>query len=978
MASIKNLFAAFINGSPTPGARVATFFSYYLIPLAILLSILGSGLILEKLYPYADGQSLAFHTLTATPATKRSPIKNLELLNNTPARFSQAVPAGLAWFLINIPAGRSDATDALMLPSAYTSQLSCWSAPSLELIGQSDRRISIGQIRPVKLGFGIGLNGITRPAQILCASDVALPDTLVFKLWQRADLTTSITRLARSIGLLEGGLLTLALFLSVIAITTREWTYILLAAWLVGNLRLGAWVMGWDTQWLGYAIPPENLPDIRKLTVAAYYLLTYSLFTQLFKSSLSTTIYSRLQFIGRWSAFALLMLVITLPYHWFQPVMFMAAWIGTGLIAVTLVYALSRIHSRIWLWHIIGLSLAVLTMLIGIILVALQHQDKIDVFCSSVTLLLTNVMVALAGAEHIREKRRIQTRTRNELIAADTLTPFGLFTLSSSGVFEHMNGTMRQALGLDVQGTQDTQRLIHWTDYFEAQDWHEVSQATQTGQEIEIELIDRSAALVRSFLLRATLAGSRVEGSLQDISARTETIRKLRLMADSDPLTNSLNRRGIEAATELSISELASTGTPCALAYLNLDHLKRINDMFGHTAGDELLQMVSERVRHSLNESQRLGHVGSDEFVILFPNTKARDAQKIGQDIIESLNSAALYVGNRAFQLKSAMGIIDIHHKMNAKDAISAASRACREARKNHSDVVLYEENASELFEHMEELRLFDQLEGGSTPRDIYLEMQPILSLRHPLQTLNFEVLLRVRNSGETRISTPKIIQAAEDSGMISIIDKWVFSATLDWIARHHDKLERSRVVNVNLSGVSLNDDMFIDALFGILNHHPQFTRRLCVEITEGVALQDLERTRQFMRRLQRMGARVALDDFGAGYTSFSYLKELPADIIKIDGTLIRDMLSSKANIAIVNTIIELAHNLGMECIAEWVEDLPTLQALTGMGVDYVQGYVVSPSRSPSEILACNSVLDLVESAETRSFIEVLSGKRLS
>lgn len=974
MASIKKFFAALISTSTALGGRVAYFFSYYLIPLAILLSIVAAGLTLEKLYPYEDGQPLSIHTLVGAPSIERSPIKNLSLLDSTPARFSQPVPAGLAWFLINVPPGRSDASDALMVPSAYTSRLSCWSASSLDLIGQSDRYTSIGQIRPIKLGFGIGLNGISRPSQILCAGDIALPDTLVVKLWPRADLTTSIARLSRSIGLLEGGLLTLALFLSIIAITNREWTYILLAAWMVGNLRLGAWVMGWDTQWLGYAIPPENLPELRKLTVAAYYLLTYGLFTQLFRSSLSTTTYSRLQSLGRWSAFALLVLAVTLPYHWFQPVMFLAAWMGTGLIAVTLVYALFRIHSRIWLWHIIGLSLAVLIMLAGIVLVALQHQDKIDVFCGAVVLLLTNVMVALAGAEHTREERRIQTRMRNELIAADTLTPFGLFTVSSAGVFEHMNDTMRQALALDTQGTQ---RVTHWTDYFEAQDWHEVSQATQMGQEVEIELINRGSEPTRSFLLRATLAGSRVEGSLQDISARTETIRKLRLMADSDPLTNSLNRRGIETATDLSIAELASSGTPCALAYLNLDHLKRINDMFGHTAGDELLQMVSERVRHSLNESQRLGHVGSDEFVILFPNTKARDARKIGRDIIESLNSAALYVGNRAFQLKSAMGIIDIHHKMNAKDAISAASRACREARKSHNDVVLYEDNASELFEHMEELRLFDQLEGGSTPRDIYLEMQPILSLKHPLQTLNFEVLLRVRNSGETRISTTKIIQAAEDSGMISIIDKWVFSATLDWIARHHDKLERSRVINVNLSGVSLNDDKFIDSLFGILNHHPQFTRRLCVEITEGVALQDLERTRQFMRRLQRMGARVALDDFGAGYTSFSYLKELPADIIKIDGTLIRDMLSSKANIAIVSTIIELAHNLGMECIAEWVEDIATLQALTGMGVDYVQGYVVSASRLPSEILACTSVLDLVESAETRSFIEVLSGKRL-
>ncbi|MBV6273978.1 EAL domain-containing protein [Alcaligenaceae bacterium CGII-47] len=970
----KNLFTSFGNKSPVQGGRIAYFSSYFLIPLAIILSIMAAALTLKALYPQTHGQVLSIHALADVASAERDPLRALERLEASPARFSQPVPTGLSWLLINIPPGHADANEVLIVPSAYIAQLSCWLAPSLELLGESDRISSVGEVRQVKLGFGISLNGIARPNQILCASDLALPDVMVAQLWPRTELTAAVTRFSRSIGILEGGLLTLALFLGIIAITTREWTYILLAAWLVGNLRVGAWLMGWDTQWLGYAIPAQSLPGIRKFTVVIYYLLTYSLFTQLFKSSLSLTTYTRLQTIGHWSAGALLVAALVLPYQWFQPVIFLAVWMSSGLIAVTLVYALGRIHSRIWLWHIIGLLVAVLIMLLGIVLVGFGHQDAIDIFCGTIVLLITNIMVTLSGAEHTREERRNHIRERNELIAADTLTPFGLFSLNSAGVFEHMNGTMRQALEIDPQ---DALHASCWTDYFEAQDWHQIIATTQAGKETQIDLINHADTPARSFSLRATRVGSHIEGSVQDISARTETLRKLRLMEDSDPLTNSLSRRGIEAATDQAITELAATGAPCALAYLNLDHLKRINDMFGHTAGDELLQIVSERIYHSLNETQKMGHIGSDEFVILFPNTKASDAQKICRDILESLNSAALYVGSRAFQLKSAMGIIDVHAKMNAKDAISAASRACREARKNHRDVMLYEDNASELFEHTEELRIFDQLEGGSPPRDLYLEMQPILSLKHPLQTLNFEVLLRVRQTNETRISTAKIIQAAEDSGMISIIDKWVFSTTLDWIARHHEQLEHSRVINVNLSGVSLNDDLFIDALFAILNHHPQFTRRLCVEITEGVALQDLERTRQFMRRLQRMGARVALDDFGAGYTSFSYLKALPADTIKIDGSLIRDMLSSKSNIAIVGTIVELAHNLGMECIAEWVEDIATLEALSDMGVDYVQGFIVSASRPPTDILACSSVLDLVDSAEARRFIEVLGAKRL-
>ncbi|MDN5842453.1 MAG: bifunctional diguanylate cyclase/phosphodiesterase [Alcaligenaceae bacterium] len=984
MASTKTTAASLSTYAATPSGRIAYLISHYLIPLAIVLGALISSLMLPSLYPQTSGRVLPVHMLeTPIPAGQTLAQTALKLADE-PAHFTRYRPPGAAWFLFDLPTPATEQTDRLYLPTPSATNLACWSADGQspgQAIGQAGRTAHEGAIRPVQQGFTIDVADLQRPASILCTVDIALADTVSIGLWQHADLTAYFSRLSRGIGVLEGGLMTLALFLVVIALTTREWTYVLLAAWLIGNMRLGAWALGWDIQWLGIEIPATTMPMVRKLTVAAYYFLTYNLFTQLFSSSLSAVSRRRLLATGAWSGLMLLVAALMLPYVWFQPIMFLAAWLGTGLIAVNLVYALVRMHSRVWLWYIIGLCLALVIMLGGVVLVTMGEEGRVDPFIGAIVLLLANLMVALAVAEHTREERRIHSRARNELIAADRLMPFGLFTLDSANLFEHMNDTMRRMLGLDPQGDTEAENgtTIRWTDYFEAQDWAQIARSTELGEEVEIRLHSRLSepGPVRSFLLRATLAGSHVEGSIQDISARAEMIRKLGLLADRDPLTDAYTRRGIEAQMDRSITALANEGTPCALAYLNLDHMKRINDMFGHTAGEEILKIVSERVRYALSENQQLGRVGSDEFVILFPNMQARDAQHICKDIIESLNSAALNVGKRFFQLKSAMGVIDIDKRMNAKDAISAASRACREARKQHTDIVLYEDNASELFEHIEELRLFDQLDGSSAPRDIYLEMQPIMSLRHPLQTLNFEVLLRVRNSADTHISTPKIIQAAEENGMISIIDKWVFSATLEWVARHRDKLLRTEVININLSGVSLNDDKFIDMLFNVLNSHPQFTRKLCVEITEGVALLDLERTRQFMRRLQRMGARVALDDFGAGYTSFSYLKELPADIIKIDGSLICDMLASKANVAIVATIVDLAHNLGMECIAEWVEDIPTMQALADMGVDSVQGYVISEARPPSEMLASTTILNLVKRPEARAFIESLSGKRL-
>jgi len=969
--AIQTLFSR--SSSPTTPhsatGRIWSFLLYIGIPLLIALA-LAASLLLQPRYTDATGQPLTARFLPAASALSTQ--QALAQLRSRPTRLAESVPAGPVWLLADLPADHSaDATQrsALLLPVHTAQAPACWLASAGE-------PLTALSVQNGLLGQQMRLPHPPAADQVLCRLDLAIPARLSIEQWPRPALAGATAHTAQAIGLLEGGLLALAAFLAIIALTMREPPYLVLACWILCSMRLGAWALGWDHQFLGAIIPPDSLAWVRKLTILLHYILTVQLFTMLFQPSLDAAITRRLRRVGRISAIVLFLALLALPADWVQFITFLTAWLATALVTVTLTYGLFRFNTRSQLWHTIGVCLALAILLTGLILAGLGRTSLISPFPGAGALLLCNLLIALAAADRMREDRQLRLRQRNDLIAHDTLTPLGLFTLGATRHFEHLSPNARDILDI---GRQADLHALAWNDFFPKVDWLAISVATEQGRDTEIQRIQASPdETPRSFLLRATLVGSRVEGSLQDISARTETIRKLRLMADNDPLTDTLNRRGIEKTMQTAIEDLQQTKTPCALAFLDLDHLKRVNDLFGHSTGDTLLQMVCERLKYSITEDQHLGRIGNDEFLILFPGKRASEVRRVAQDMIESLNSSALYVGERAFQLKSAMGLIDIDRTMSPKDAIAAASRACRDARKQHQDVVLYEENARELFDHIDEMHLFEQLESTGTSEDIYLEMQPIMSLRHPLQTLNFEALLRVRTTGARPLQTGKIIQAAEDSGMVTAIDKWVFTTLLEWMAKHHLKLGQTRQVNVNLSGVSLNDDRFINVLFGILNQQPQFTRRLCVEITEGVALQDLERTRQFMRRLQRMGARVALDDFGAGYTSFSYLKELPADMIKIDGTLIRDMLASEANIAIVNSIVDLAHNLGMECIAEWVEDVATLRALTDMGVDYVQGYVISGSRPPMDILACDNILPLVGDPAARAYIEEISGRRLS
>jgi EAL domain-containing protein (putative c-di-GMP-specific phosphodiesterase class I) len=197
-----------------------------------------------------------------------------------------------------------------------------------------------------------------------------------------------------------------------------------------------------------------------------------------------------------------------------------------------------------------------------------------------------------------------------------------------------------------------------------------------------------------------------------------------------------------------------------------------------------------------------------------------------------------------------------------------------------------------------------------------------------------------------------------------------VLSPTLAWLSENRASLSRTRFVCVNLSGGSLNDEHFLDELFALFLRYEDVVHYLCIEITESVALQDLEHTERFIARLHAMGAKIALDDFGAGQTSLRYLKKLSADALKIDGEFVRTMCNHPADIAIVEAIIALARNLGMRSIAEWVEDAGTLRALKELGVDYVQGFGIAKPQDANDILAASSAASFVTNVEVTDYLE--------
>ncbi|WP_151638463.1 putative bifunctional diguanylate cyclase/phosphodiesterase [Noviherbaspirillum aerium] len=830
-------------------------------------------------------------------------------------------------------------------PSRHATEIACWDAIRGDMLGSGSRSITQGQIKQAKAGFALDITEL--PSKILCKASFAGPARLTASLWPSAELDHAIQHYHRKSGLLDGGLTVLAVFVLVTALMNRQSLNLLFAAWLFVNLRVGALSAGWDTQWLGQEVPEQWILFSRAFMVALYALLTLTLYQELFREDLARTKSRGTLVAAQWLCPLLLLASIALPFRHFLPVMWVMAGLGLLLMMVSLTSVIRQSRSRVALWYAASFGVTFVTSLLEVVAAASGRRELVGLINSVTGALLSSLLTALALAEQMRQEQRQRMEAQAQLRHAYEVMPIGLFTLDGRGQFVSANAALNEILGTNVLTAAD----LSWQQYFEDNAWTRLHGLVHGQQDRELEL--RSRAGDRRFLVKATLAQEKIEGFLQDVTEKAKATEELRFMANNDPLTRVFNRRGIEDAFKRSSP---TTGTkPLTLAYLDLDRFKLINDLFGHAAGDEVLKQVCQRIGAILPSSHSVGRVGGDEFLIVMPDTALPLATLICRGLVETIGNTPYRVADKAFHVRGSVGLIDVSPEMPIKDAMSTADRACREAKAAPDGLVVYEKNASAFHEREMELGFIERLSGHDATNDLFLEMQPIMSLRAPQESLNFEVLLRMRDRDGSTIPAGRIIGAAEKCGRTGVIDRWVLSTTLGWIETNYERLQQTQFVCLNLSGASLNDERFVQDALSILADHPKAAKRVCIEITESVALHDLNNTRRFIDQVCSYGAKIGLDDFGAGYTSFSYLKELPADVLKIDGNFVVNINAHPANVAIVEAIVNLAVNLGMKTIAEWAEDAATVETLAEIGVDYVQGYVISRSQPPDKLLTASS-----------------------
>lgn len=960
-------FARYVSHIDKYIFSIVRILSIYAVPLLIAIVSVIALTRWDNFYATEDKQQLPIRVLDPAETSNNiapSDVSNkLKDIQSTMGFDTKRVEEPI-WFGLDTR-GQDQSFNIVEFPSRHAIKLACWDADTLEFLGDATRsRFSMG-MAPVKAGFALTL---PLPAmRIFCQGNFVGPAHLSAILWPQAQLIKSTQHFHRSAGLLDGGLIVLAIFVLLTALISRQGIYVLFSAWLFLNMRVAELSAGWDMQWLGQNIPDSWLLPSRSLAIALYSLVTVNLFLTLFTDELKNTLYATALKITRWLCLFLVPAAYFLSYKQFLPIMWVMTALTLTLMTAGIFHIFFRSRSRVALWYAASLGIATLSSLSEVVAAALGIRDLTG-FANSVTAALaSSLLAAIAIAEQIRQEHNQFIETQAEMQHMVEAMPIGLFTLDNFGRCSSANPTFISMLAdSNVQVGDES-----WKHHFSEGTWSRIHQMLDSKNNVEIEI--RSKFGDSRFLIRATRANEKIQGVLQDITETSKATENLKFLANNDPLTKVFNRRGIEKLFKAAHLKLEQ-GQPLALAYLDLDRFKLINDMFGHASGDAVLRQVCERITGLLARGQSIGRVGGDEFILIMPDTNIALASVIARGIVSSIGDIPFRVTEKAFHVRGSIGLVEITEKMNMQEAISTADRACREAKNKHtSGFVVYEKDSAAFDERRAELQLIEELSSDEITHQLFIEMQPIMSLKQPYESRNVEVLLRMRSKDGKGIPAGKVIEAAEKSGRTGVIDRWVLSTTLAWIENNFFELDNMQFVCINLNGASLNDERFLDDAVDLLIQYPAAAKLICMEITESVALHDLQNTRRFIDSVRSYGAKVGLDDFGAGYTSFSYLKQLPADVLKIDGSFIVNINDHPTNVSIVETIVNLASNLGMKTIAEWAEDIATVQTLAEIGVDYVQGFVISKSRHPEEILAAKSFANFIAPRALTELINDLS-----
>ncbi len=427
----------------------------------------------------------------------------------------------------------------------------------------------------------------------------------------------------------------------------------------------------------------------------------------------------------------------------------------------------------------------------------------------------------------------------------------------------------------------------------------------------------------------------RMLGVMRLITHRKQHEAKLEYLASFDDLTGHYNKLRLRDVLEQALAQGSRLDRAGAFLVVGADQLGRINAAYGHEAGDRVLFDVANRLDQTLRSTDVVGRLDSDRFGIVLAGYNSDQALRTAERILQSIRQEAVEIGGRQVHVTASVSIVLFPaHAQTAFDVITKAEGALTRAKQSGRDcITLYEMSEEQRQDQLASMTVVEDVRRALREDRLALAYQPVVDAQSE-EVRFYECLLRMRSPGGALISASRFVPVVERLGMMSTIDRKVLDMAIADLIACPDV-----VLAINISGLTATDRAWLRALTGHLKDRPDLARRLIVEITETAALQDIEESTRFVNAVRDLGCRVAIDDFGAGYTTFHHLKSLTVDVIKIDGSFVLGIHASEENQLFVRNLLALAQSFGLTAIAECVEDFEDVVYLRGAGVDLLQGH---------------------------------------
>ncbi|WDT86320.1 EAL domain-containing protein [Alteromonas sp. 009811495] len=618
--------------------------------------------------------------------------------------------------------------------------------------------------------------------------------------------------------------------------------------------------------------------------------------------------------------------------------------------------AVSRTYSVAWLSFFAFYALVVLN-LFGDLVYTVQSTIGMLFF-------LTTGFMCFGFAVITKERSLNQKKLSNQAETIENLNHFydlfrnsaeGHYTSTWDGELISVNPAMCKVFGYQNEAQMLSEAASTKAFYANPEDRHillgEIShQGHVTGKEIRGKRQDGSEFWFSlSCQIRENDDGNFLFGSIIDITEKKQSDLSLQYLATHDSLTGVYNRRQFETEFKAKVAKCGAL--PTCLLFLDLDRFKVVNDTCGHKAGDVLIKDIARLIENSLNPNALLARLGGDEFGIIYTDT---DEDEVYLSAIRILNAVQAYRfmwDNRIFNLGVSIGMVVCDDPtVSAGNYLSMADAACYFAKEQgRNQVHKYNKDDESMQRYQRELDWVSSINLALEEGRFALYYQSLRPLNKPNDGHYYEVLLRLHEADGRIVEPANFLPTAERFEMNVSVDKWVVTNTFKWLADNPQHLAELKRCSINLNCHSLADRDFTLFILNAFETYGIPYHKICFEVIESVAIIKMEDTLNFMQTFNRLGCSFALDDFGSGFSSYSYLKSLPVSLVKIDGMFIKDMLNDSVDTAMVASINDVAKAMGMQTVGEFVESDAIMAQLGKMGIDFAQGYGVSKPAPLSE-----------------------------